>query len=389
MVWDRRRTAVVSAGIVSFLNLYAPQSLLPTFAQVFGTDAAHASLTLTASLVAVACVAPFVGGISDRVGRRRLIVGASLLVAIPGVAAGLAPSFDVLLAARFLQGLLLPFIFAITVAYVSDELDPAEAARVTSLYAIGAIVGGFFGRFASGWLTELFGWRVALLGLAGATLVAGLVIARCLPPERRFRPALGWQGSLNGYRDQFNNSQVMATCLVGFGVLFSLVAAFTFVTLYLASPPYGMGPAALGNVFVLYLAGVDATTLATRVALRIGRRWTYLGATAVAVAGLLLSLGPGLSFVLTGLGFAAAGLFAQQVLSLGHVATSARQARSTAVGLYVTSYYVGGALGSVVPAGLWRVYGWPGPVLLIVAVQIASVALTYFAWGRSGAVRQA
>lgn len=64
--WDRRRTAVAAAGIVSFVNLYAPQSLLPTFAQVFGTDAAHASLTLTATLLAVACVAPFVGGLSDR-----------------------------------------------------------------------------------------------------------------------------------------------------------------------------------------------------------------------------------------------------------------------------------------------------------------------------------
>ncbi len=387
MAWDRRRTAVACAGIVSFLNLYAPQSLLPTFASVFGTDAAHASLTLTASLLAVAFVAPFVGGISDRVGRRRLIVGASLLVCLPGLGAGLAPTFEFLLVARFLQGLLLPFIFAITVAYVADELDPAEAARVTSLYAMAAIVGGFAGRFASGWLTELFGWRVAFVGLAGATLAAALTIARCLPQERRFRPALGWRGSIDGYRDQFTNPQVMATCVVGFSVLFSIVAAFTFVTLYLAGPPFGMGPAALGNVFVLYLAGVMATPLATRVAARIGRRWTHMGAAGLAVAGLLLSLGPGLGFVLAGLALVVAGCFAEQVLSLGHVAASARQARSTAVGLYVTSYYAGGALGSVVPAGLWRLNGWPGPVLLIVAVQVASVAITYVAWGRVAASR--
>ena len=387
--WDRRRTAVAAAGIVSFVNLYAPQSLLPTFAQVFGTDAAHASLTLTATLLAVACVAPFVGGLSDRFGRRRLIVGASLLLALPGLAAAFAPSFEAIVFARFVQGLMLPFVFAITVAYVAEELNPAEAAQVTGIYAMSGILGGFLGRFASGWLTELFGWRWALIGLAALTLVCAVTITRCLPKERNFRPTQGWRDSLEGFRDQFTNPQVMATCLVGFTVLFSMVGTFTFVTLHLAGPLYGMGPAALGNVFIIYLAGVIATPLATRLALRIGRRWTHMVSAAVGVAGLLLSLLPGLGYILVGLSLAVAGFFAEQVLSLGHIGASARRARSTAVGLYVTSYYTGGALGSVVPAGLWRAYGWPGPVLLIAVVQIMAVAVTYFVWSRAVAARAA
>ena len=386
MKWDRRRTAVAAAGIVSFLNLYAPQSLLPTFAQVFQTDAAHASLTLTATLLAVACVAPFVGGLSDRFGRRRLIVTASLLLAVPGLAAAMAPTFDVIIAARFVQGLMLPFVFAITVAYVADELEPAEAARVTSVYAVSGIVGGFLGRFVSGWATELLGWRLAFGLLALMTLGAALTIARCLPAEQKFRPTLGWRGSLEGFRDQFVNPQVMATCAVGFSVLFSMVGAFTFVTLYLAGPLYRMGPAALGNVFIIYLAGVIATPLATRLALRIGRRWTHMIAAALGSAGLLMSLLPGLGFILAGLSMAVAGFFAEQVLSLGHIGASARRARSTAVGLYVTSYYAGGALGSVVPAGLWRAFGWPGPVLLIVAVQGIAVLITSRVWSRVPAV---
>ena len=156
---------MAAAGIVSFVNLYASQSLLPTFAQVFGTDDAHAGLTLTAPLLAVACVAPFVGGLSDRFGRRRLIVVASLLIALPGLAAALAQSFEGVVAARFAQGLLLPFVFAITVAYVAEELEPIEAARVTSIYAMASIAGGFLGRFASGWVTELLGWRPAFAAL--------------------------------------------------------------------------------------------------------------------------------------------------------------------------------------------------------------------------------
>ena len=387
MIWDRRRTAVAASGIVSFLNLYAAQPLAPTFAQEFGTDAAHASLTMTATLLAVTCVAPFVGGLSDRFGRRHLIVSASLLLAIPGLLAAVAPTFLLVVAARFVQGLMLPFIFAITLAYVAEELEPAEAARVTSVYAVCSIVGGFLGRFVSGWVTELLGWRPAFLVLAVLTLVAAAVIYRTLPPERNFRPISGWRGSLEGFADQFANPQVMATCAVGFSVLFSVVGAFTFATLHLAGPTYGLGPAALGSVFVVYLAGMVATPVATRVALRIGRRWTHMGAAMLAVAGMLLSMAPGLAFIIAGLSMAVAGFFAQQVLSLSHIGATARRARSTAVGLYVTSYYAGGALGSVVPAGLWRAFGWPGPVALIIAVQGLAVLVTARVWSRVALIR--
>ena len=137
----------------------------------------------------------------------------------------------------------------------------------------------------------------------------------------------------------------MATCGVGFAVLFSMVATFTYANFYLAAPPFSLGPAQLGSVFVIYLLGVAATPVATRLALRFGRRRTVLLAAAAASGGLLLTLVPWLPAIIVGLAFAAAGIFTEQVLSLGYVAAAARRSRSTAVGLYVTCYYVGGSLG--------------------------------------------
>ncbi len=132
---NRRIASVFAAGFCTFVNLYAPQSLLPTLADAFDASAAKAGLTITASLVAVALVAPFAGGISDVFGRRRLIVPASLIVALPTFLAGLSSSLDVLVLLRFLQGLLLPFIFTITVAYIADECPGAEGVRATGTYS--------------------------------------------------------------------------------------------------------------------------------------------------------------------------------------------------------------------------------------------------------------
>ena len=135
-------------------------------------------------------------------------------------------------------------------------------------------------------------------------------------------------------------------------------------------------------MFVIYLLGMVATPVATRLALRFGRRRTVLLAAAVAVAGLLLTLLPSLAAILLGMALAAAGIFTEQVLSLGYVAAAARGSRSTAVGLYVTSYYVGGSMGGILPAGVWAHAGWPGCVALVVAVQAAAVAVTQAAWPR-------
>ena len=374
------RVGVFAAGLCTFINLYSTQALLPTLAQQFGASLPRTGLTVTATLIAVALVAPFVGGVSDALGRRRLIGGASLALTVPTLLAAWAPGLDWLILCRFIQGLLLPFIFAVTVAFIAEECPGAEAVRVTGVYAVGTIVGGFAGRFIAGWATELAGWRSAFLILAALTLACAGVIAAVLPPEQRFRPVRGWRGQWDGFADQFGNPQVMATCAVGFAVLFSMVATFTYANFYLGAPPFSLGPAQLGSVFVVYLLGVVATPVATRLALRFGRRRTVLLAAAAGSGGLLLTLAPWLPGVVLGLAFAAAGIFPEQVLSLGYVAAAARRSRSTAVGLYVTCYYVGGSLGGVLPASIWHHLGWPGCVALVLAVQGAATLVTQAAW---------
>ncbi len=384
---DRRGIGVAAAGFCTFVNLYATQSLLPTLADVFGASQTHTGLTVTASLIAVALVAPFVGSVSDALGRRRLIVGASLGLVVPTLLAAAAPSLDLLILCRFAQGLLLPFIFAITIAYIADECPGPEAVRATGTYAIGTIFGGFGGRLIAGWTGQFLGWRAAFLVLAVVTLAAALLILALLPRERRFRPVRGWRGSLAGFAHHFRSRQVMATCGVGFAVLFSIIAAFTYASFLLAAPPYGLGPAQLGSVFVVYLLGAVATPLAGRLVVALGRRRTMALAGAAVGAGLLLTLAPALLVVILGLAVVAMGVFTEQTLSIGYVALAAERARSTAVGLYVTSYYVGGSLGGIAPAWIWSHLGWPGCVALVLAVQAGAITVTWLVWPRTMPLR--
>src|SRR5436189_4989649 len=114
MASPSRNVAVAAAGFCAFLNLYSPQALLPTLAREFGVGAAEISAIMTASTLAIALTAPFTGAVADVLGRKRVIAAAMLAIAVPMAGASLAPDVQALIGWRFLQGLLLPPIFAVT-----------------------------------------------------------------------------------------------------------------------------------------------------------------------------------------------------------------------------------------------------------------------------------
>jgi MFS transporter, YNFM family, putative membrane transport protein len=383
---ERRSVGVAVAGSVTFLNLYNVQTLLPTLAAAFQVPLPRTGLTVTATLIAVAVVAPVIGSVSDMVGRKWLVVGASWVLTVPTLLAAAATSLDQLILCRFAQGLLLPFIFAVTVAYISDEAPGAEGIRLAGTYSVGTILGGFGGRLLAGYAAELAGWRSSFLLLAGLTAIGAFIVGITLPPERHFRPVRGWGRLLGNFTGHLTNPQLLATYALGFGVLFTIVAAFTYASFVLAGPPYRLGPGALGSIFVVYLTGMISTPLATRFAVRHGRRLTLGLAVVATVAGLVLCLVRNLWAMLAGLGAVAGAVLVEQALALGYVGAAAPGGRSVAVGLYVTAYYLGGSVGGVLPGAIWNLVGWPGCVGLSVGVQ-AIMAAVAARWWREPAHR--
>jgi len=217
---------------------------------------------------------------------------------------------------------------------------------------------------------------IGMISLAGAAAIAVL-----LPPERNFRAASGGlRATLATYAEHLRNPRLLATCGIGFGMLFCMVAMFTYANLYLAAPPYGLGPGQLGFVFVVNLLGLVTNPVATRLVLRVGRRATLALVVTLSTAGLLLTLSPLLPAVIAGMAATGGGLFVVQTLSLGFIAATIPRAKSTAVGLYVTCYYVGGALGGSVPALVWTRMGWPGVVGLLLPLLAAILALAWIFW---------
>jgi predicted MFS family arabinose efflux permease len=205
-------------------------------------------------------------------------------------------------------------------------------------------------------------------------------VAVLLPQERRFVRSAGLAAALAQMLSHLRNPRLIATYAVGFGVLFTFMSIFTYVSFYLAAPPFNLSPTLLGTLFVTYLAGVAVTPLSGRLVARFGRRPLAVGVIAIWIGGLILSLVPSIAFIVTGLVICAGAGFLCQSLSTSFVTVTARTGASSAVGVYVSCYYLGGSAGSVLPGFAWNAAGWPGCVALTAAVLLAMAAIVWAAW---------
>jgi MFS transporter, YNFM family, putative membrane transport protein len=386
-VTDRRATdahrtfAIMLAGFCAFLDLYATQPLLPMLAQIFDASAVRVSLTVTLATAAVAIAAPFAGSLSDRIGRKRTIVWSSVALGVFTTFAAFSPTLNWLLFWRFLQGVFTPGIFAVTIAYIHDEWRGSESGRATAAYVSGTVVGGFSGRFLSGFVATHMHWQWVFVMLGVLNLCGAAAMGKWLPRERR-AVAQGPVGGWSAAGAHLRNPRLLATFAVGFCVLFAMTAAFTYVTFYLAAPPFNLRPASLGSLFFVYLIGAVITPASGRWIDQYGQRAALAVAIGAGVGGILLTLVQDLRAVIAGLAICCTGVFVAQASASSYIGLATRHNRALAVGLYATCYYAGGSAGAALPGFVWQRGGWPACVALIAAVQVVTVGLALALWGK-------
>ncbi|PIB66387.1 MFS transporter [Pseudomonas sp. 2995-3] len=368
------RLALFLCGCAAFLNLYATQSILTTFAEQFHISARAAGWSITVTTLAVAVTAPFVGRLTGRFQQRTVIAVTALLLAVPALMTAYAGSFVEVLVWRFVEGMLIPVVFATSVAYIGDRWHGVTVTEVTSLYVAGTVLGGFAGRFVTGVMTEYVGWREAFELLAVLSLMVGGFI-QFLLPDNPPRVAPVKAASSGVFR-----KPLVAAYAVGFCVLFSQVAAFTYAGLYLGLPPFNLGPAALGTLYMVFLLALIVIPIAGRLSKARPHAELLAVAAVLGISGSALTLAPSLGCIVAGLALSSTGVFLAQAAANAFISATAQANKAGAVGVYLTCYYLGGSCGAIVPALMWERWGWAGCVALIIGFQLLTLLIALTGW---------
>ena len=369
---DSRAFALYLTGFAAFIGLYLPQPILPLLRQDFGVGVQAASLVISVTILGIALAAPLVGIFSDRFGRKRLLVGSAAALSLVTLGCAFAPSFGLLVALRFTQGVLLPGLFAVGLTYVSESLPRTTMNTVAGFYVAATVIGGMLGRVLGGALADLADWRYGF-GLS-ALLYLGLVAVWARLPaleDKVRRKHLGT--ALAGTLGHFRNRTLLGGLLVGFFLFFAFQATFTYLPFRLERPPFSLSSTLIGLTYLTYTTGVFASGLSGWLRRRLELRVSFAVGFLLAVVGNLVTLLPSLPVILLGLLVLCFGNFLVQGLAVGFVATATENDRAGANALYLLLYYLGGSLGAFLPGYLFPVFGYSGVIAAAVAALLAGL----------------
>jgi YNFM family putative membrane transporter len=373
--------AAFFCGTIAFLDLYCTQPLLPLLSSVFHASETKASLTVSATTLGVAFSAALLAVFAERVNRKRTIVISMTALAVCTVMAATANSLFALTIWRLVQGLLTPGIFMITIAYIIEGWPALQVPQVMSVYVAGTVFGGFLGRVSGGLVGERFGWRFVFLFLGALGLLGAATTQRLLRPAQSKRNLPGQSFQLDPLMGSLRNPRLLATFGIGFCMLFTLVSVFSYITFYLAAPPFSLSTTQLSWIFSVYLCGLFATLAAGTMLARIGLRHGMLAAIALCLTGVSLTLVPSLAIVVLGLAVTGSGVFIAQTCANSFLRDAAPAGtRVSAAGLYIFTYYIGGTVGGVLPGLVWKLGGWPGCAAITSLVLVVAGFLTFFGW---------
>lgn len=261
-------TALVAYGPLS-TDLYLPS--LPAMTEAFGTGVSSVQLTLSVFMWGFAVAQLIYGPLSDRLGRRPVLLGGLVLYVLASMACVLADSIATLIAARFLQALGACAGPVLGRAIVRDIYGRERAARALSFMASGMALVPAVAPILGGWLHAVFGWRANFAAMAGFGALVLLSVWLILAETNRWRDA-GATGPrrilrnfivLLGHREFVGHSLSVA---FSFAALFSVISGLSFVVIDVL----GVAERNFGYVFLFVVAGyITGTFTSGRLSLRL------------------------------------------------------------------------------------------------------------------------
>jgi YNFM family putative membrane transporter len=364
--------ALYGAAVIVLADMYLTQPILPLLSAEFNISPATAGLSVSVVVLFIALASTAAGPLSDMLGRKPVIVTSCAMLVLPTLLCAFAPSFGTLLVFRALQGLCIPGITAVAVAYVGELVEPRAIGSAVGGWIAATVAGGLTGRVMSGMITDLFGWRAVFVVFAVLTLICAIWLALLLP-RLPVSKAAGLRHAYRGMGSHLRNRRLLGAFIIGGALFFGFIGVFTYLPYYLTHPPFNLQPGVVAFAYLSYAAGIVTSPLAGRLSARISRRALMAIGLVITMIGITMTLITSLPLIAVSLLVVCAGMFTAQAIAPAFVNTVATQAKGGAGALYLMFYYLGGTFGGVLPGLAWQTFNWPGVVAVCLSALVVAL----------------
>lgn len=277
----------------------------------------------------------------------------------------LVDEFWQLIALRSTQGLLLPAIFTALMTYCASMAPKGQIRKTMGWYIAATILGGFSGRIISGYFASLFTWQMAFI-VPGFMLIIPIVLLRYASSDAKISFARLDSRTVSRVLRNHTFRYIYAAL---FALFFVYAGILNVLPFRLQDIDASITPFQISSLYIGYLIGIPVAIFSERIISLFGDEkkglLTGLLLNAVGLVGYLITDFSLLYLVM--FAFSAGFFFIHSTLS-GLVNHFAIEHKGVVNGLYVSIYYISGALGSWLPSYLYAWSGWHSLVIVFVGV---------------------
>ena len=367
---------LLACSIVIFFVLYAPQPLLNLFASEFNVSPAVAGSLMTATMLPLA-IAPLVYGLFlAKQNPLKILRIAMIILSFSCLLFIWVPSFELLLLVRFLQGLTLPAALTAMTSFIGISFSADTLQKNMTLYIGSSIAGGYFGRVLAALFSDLWHWQ-SFYYLIAFMLV---FLAMLIKPHKFNNIGTHAQKSPLDYIKQLKEGPVLKVYGAVFCMFFCFAALLNYLPFILQGTFLITNTRDIGLVYSGYLIGALASIATPWLLKKAPSAWHVLGATFIFYSlSIVVLMSHQLSVFLTAFTLFCGAMFIIHSTAAPLVNKISEAPPSVTNGGYVSFYYSGGAIGSLLPGVVYQKYGQTPFMLTLLIMCLCGLLLVIWA----------
>lgn len=354
----------VACGI-TVANLYWAQPLLDSIANAFNSTTTSAGLVVTFTQIGYAVGLIFLVPLGDLLERKNLILFVLSLAVLSLVAAAISPSISIFLISSLAIGIT-SVVAQVLVPFSATLARDHERGKVVGQVMSGLLLGILLARTFSGFVSEYFGWS-AIFVLAAILIFILIFVLKVKLPQNKMSVNLNYPKLLKSVWDLVKTEPLLRRrSLYGALVFANFSVLWTSLTFLLARPPYNYSDAIIGLFGLVGASGATSAIISGRLADRgYTRITTGFFLFSILFSFVCMFLGEHVLFLLIiGIVVLDLGVQGTHILNQSEIYSLEPEARSRLTTAYMTSFFVGGAIGSAASATIYSMEGWFGVCVL-------------------------
>lgn len=367
---------VFLSGFSCFAQLYYFQPLLPDLALDFSLTASHSSLAVSFSTLGMVFGLFTMMFIADRITRKKLIATGLLASSIFSVAASFSPTFLPLILLSAAKGFLLSGATSVSMAYISEEVSPANKGKIMGLYIAGNALGGMGGRVIASWIGEAFSWRVASGSIGIICAFFAILFLLFSPASVNFFPRKeSFKSLITDNIHLILSKALIPFYLTGGLILGVFVSLYNYMGFYLVKPPFNFSPYYIHYIYLMYIFGVFGSLATAWLTRRYNHFAVLKTMLVIAAAGILLLYFTDFRIVTVGLAAFTFNFFVVHVLCNRIVSEYNVAKRSVTISIYLLVYYLGSSILGYATGIILDTWGWQAFLAGLILILLINYAI--------------